>query len=51
MAWEVDDKTATASVVDYIQLNSMAIDEYPYQNKLGDSSKGAGSIQMIRIDN
>ncbi len=33
-----------------VHLHSMAIDEYPYQNKLGDNSRGENAIRMIRID-
>ena len=49
-SWEFDSNTASPTMVSNIHLNSMAIDEYPYQNKLGNSNKGANSIQMIRID-
>ena len=50
--WEYDSKTATASIIkeNKITINSMAIDEYPYQNKLGDNTQGPNSIRMIRID-
>lgn len=47
-AWEKE-SVASASVVKNIKLNSMAIDEYPYQNKLGDSTRGETAIQMISI--
>ncbi len=47
-AWEKE-SVASASVTDKVQLNSMAIDEYPYQNKLGDSTRGEKAIKMIKI--
>ena len=47
-AWEKE-SVASASVVKNIKLNSMAIDEYPYQNKLGDNTRGENAIQMISI--
>lgn len=47
-AWEKE-SVASASVVENIKLNSMAIDEYPYQNKLGDSTRGETAIKMISI--
>ena len=47
-AWE--DANASATRVDnHIRLNSMAIDEYPFQNKLGDSTRGENAIRMIKI--
>ncbi len=49
-SWEFDSNTASPTMVSNIHLNSMAIDEYPYQNKLGNSNKGPNSIQMIRLD-
>ncbi len=49
LAWERE-KNASATFIDNIQLNSMSIDEYPFQNKLGDSTRGKNSIRMIRID-
>ena len=47
-SWEKE-TVASASVTDKIKLNSMAIDEYPYQNKLGDSTRGENAIKMIKI--
>ena len=49
IAWEKG-KDASATFVDNIKLNTLAIDEYPYQNKLGDSTRGENAIGMIRID-
>ena len=49
LAWERG-KDASATFVDNIRLNTMAIDEYPYQNKLGDSTRGENALRMIRID-
>ena len=49
LAWEKG-KDASARFVENIKLNTMAIDEYPYQNKLGDSTRGKNEIRMIRID-
>lgn len=49
LAWERE-KNASATFVDNIRLNTMAIDEYPFQNKLGDSTRGENAIRMIRID-
>ena len=49
LAWERG-KDASATFVDNIKLNTMSIDEYPYQNKLGDSTRGENEIRMIRID-
>ena len=48
IAWEKE-TNASASMVENLRLNSMAIDEYPYQNKLGDSTRGENSIRMIKI--
>lgn len=48
IAWEKE-ANASASMVENIRLNSMAIDEYPYQNKLGDSTRGEKAIRMIKI--
>lgn len=44
------DPVASAATVDNIKINSMAVDEYPYQNKLGDSTRDKNAIKMIRID-
>ena len=40
---------ASASVENHVKLNSMSLDEYPFQNKLGDSTKGENEITMIKI--
>ena len=48
LAWERG-KDASATFVDNIKLNTMAIDEYPYQNKLGDSTRGEKALRMIKI--
>lgn len=46
----MDSKDGSCSVAENIHLNSMAIDEYPYQNKLGDSTRGENAIKMICIE-
>ena len=48
IAWDKE-KDTIASFVENIKLNSMSIDEYPFQNKLGDSTRGKNAIRMIRI--
>ncbi len=40
---------ASATLEKNIKLNSLSIDEYPFQNKLGDSTHGENSIRMIKI--
>ena len=47
VAWEKE-ANAIASYVENIKLNTMAIDEYPYQNKLGNGTN-KNLIRMIRI--
>ena len=40
---------ASATLEKNIKLNSLSIDEYPFQNKLGDSTHGENAINMIKI--
>lgn len=48
VGWEAAPEV-NATVTPKIRLNSMAIDEYPYQNKLGDNTRGENAIKMISI--
>ncbi len=48
VAWEKE-ANASATMIENIRLNSMSIDEYPYQNKLGDNTREKNKIRMIKI--